>query len=128
MSTTASGTFSVALVPAAPELDGAIVRFELEKNFQGDLEGSGSGVMLSAGDPAAGSAGYVAIEVVRGTLHGHPGGFAFAQLGLMHDGAQTLHYEIVPGSGDGELAGITGVLQLSIDEDGTHRFVLTYDL
>jgi hypothetical protein len=46
----------------------------------------------------------------------------------MSGGHQTLHYEVVPGSGDGELAGISGVLHLTIDEDGTHHYELEYDL
>jgi catechol 2,3-dioxygenase-like lactoylglutathione lyase family enzyme len=126
--TTAKGTFDVELVPAAPELDGAVNRLELRKRFHGDLEGEGTGMMLGAGDPSGGSAGYVAIEMVRGALHGRLGGFAFVQLGVMHAGSQTLHYEVVPGSGSGELEGITGRLQLSIEADGTHRFELTYGL
>jgi hypothetical protein len=126
--TTAHGTFDVAITPAPAELGGVIGRFELHKTFHGDLEGEAVGIMLSGGDPSSGSAGYVAIEVVRGALHDRSGSFALAQLGLMHAGSQTLRYEIVPGSGGGELGGITGHLQLSIEADGTHRIDLTYDL
>jgi hypothetical protein len=125
--TTASGTFDVDLTPAATELDGAVSRFELHKRFHGDLEGEGAGVMLSAGDPAAGAAGYVAIETFRGTLAGRRGGVVFAQLGVMHAGSQSLRYVIVPGSGVEELAGINGELQLLVEADGTHRFTLTYE-
>jgi hypothetical protein len=124
----ARGTFDVQLQPGKPELDGAVSRFELSKTFHGDLEGTGAGVMLSAGDPQSGSAGYVAIETVRGRLHGREGGFALQQMGLMLDGSQTLHYEVVPGSGDGELQGITGTMHLTIDDDGMHRFELNYEL
>ena len=128
MASTASGTFDVTLRAGAAELDGAIGRFELSKTFHGDLQGSGAGVMLSAGDPQAGAAGYVAIEIVRGRLGEQEGSFALQQFGSMHDGSQTLHYEVVPGSGTGQLIGITGTLHLDIDEDGTHRFKLHYDL
>jgi Protein of unknown function (DUF3224) len=126
--TTGRGTFDVLLSPPVGELDGAAHRLELHKTFHGDLEGEGVGIMLAAGDPQLGSAGYVAIERVSGALHGRRGSFAFAQLGVMHAGIQTLRYVIVPGSADGELAGITGTLDLSIDADGTHRFELTYEL
>ena len=126
--TTARGTFDVTLTPATPELDGVVSRIQLHKLFRGGLEGEGAGVMLSAGDPASGSAGYVAIEVVRGTLDGRPGAMVLAQLGLMVAGSQSLHYEIVPGSGQGELAGVTGSLDLVVDPDGTHRYELRYDL
>ena len=84
--------------------------------------------MLSCGDPQSGSAGYVAIETVRGRLLDREGGFALQQMGRMQDGSQTLHYEVVPGSGDGGLQQITGTLRLTIDADGTHRFELTYEL
>ena len=128
MASTAKGTFDVRLQPGAAELDGAVGRFELSKTFHGDMQATGTGVMLSAGDPGTGAAGYVAIETVRGRLGEREGGFALQQFGSMHDGAQTLHYEVVPGSGSGQLTGITGTLNLDIDGDGTHRYELHYDL
>ena len=128
MTTTARGTFAVTLQPGAAELDGAVARFELSKTFTGDLAGTGRGLMLSAGDPQTGEAGYVAVETVRGRLAGREGGFALQQFGTMHAGAQVLRYEVVPGSGDGGLAGITGTLHLEVDDDGSHRYALEYDL
>ena len=128
MTSTARGTFEVTMRPGAAELDGAVARFELEKTFAGDLEGTGTGVMLSAGDPQAGAAGYVAVETVRGRLGGREGGFALQQFGTMHPSGQVLHYEVVPGSGTGELAGITGTLHLDVDDDGTHRYALEHDV
>jgi Protein of unknown function (DUF3224) len=128
MSGTASGTFDVSLAPGVAELGGAVSRFELTKRFHGDFVGTGTGVMLSAGDPQSGTAGYVAIETVNGRLGEREGGFAFQQFGTMSGGQQSLHYEVVPGSGHGELTGISGTLGLTIDEDGTHRYELEYDL
>jgi hypothetical protein len=127
MPSVASGTFDVQLVPGPSELEGAVGRFEFSKAFHGDLEATGVGVMLSAGNPQTGNAGYVAIETVNGELDGRQGGFALQQLGMMHAGSQTLHYEVVPGSGHGELEGIVGSLHLVI-EDGVHRYELQYDL
>ena len=124
----ARGTFEVEVTPSAPELDGAVNRFELRKRFSGDLAGTGSGVMLSGGDPSTGTAGYVAIETVRGTLGGREGAFALQQFGTMVSGASLLHYQVVPGSGSGELAGVLGSLHLTFDADGTHRFELDYEL
>lgn len=83
--------------------------------------------MLSAGDPTSGSAGYVAIEVVEGALHGRSGSLALQQLGVMRAGEQELRYDVVPGSGTDGLVGITGTLALTIDEHG-HHYELTYDL
>lgn len=122
-----NGTFEVDLAPAPAELDGAVDRFEFEKTFSGDIEGTGRGVMLSCGDPKKGAAGYVAIEVVSGSLGGRQGSFALQQLGMISNGTQTLDYEIVPGSGQGELEGLVGSLELAIEADGTHRYKLTYE-
>ena len=82
--------------------------------------------MFSAGDPAAGAAGYVAIETVRGTLAGREGGFALLQRGLMLPGGVTLDYSVAPGSGTGELVGITGTL--AVDTSNGHAWELTYQL
>ena len=128
MSDRATGTFDVTLTPGDPEVGGAVGRFDFTKVFHGDLAGSGAGVMLSGGDPASGSAGYVAIETVDGALRGRSGGFALQQFGQMDRGEPTLRYEVVPGSGHGELDGITGTFELTIEEDGTHRYVLDYEL
>ena len=128
MSRIATGSFDVQMQPGRPELDGAVSRFELSKTFHGDLEAVGIGVMLSCGDPQSGAAGYVAVETVRGRLGDREGSFALQQLGSMHAGSQTLHYAVVPGSGHGELQGITGTFHLTVDDDGTHRFELDYEV
>ena len=122
----AHGTFEVTVTPQ-PSDDG-IGRFELTKTWSGDLTGTGHGLMLSAGDPGRQHAGYVALEVVDGTLHDRPGSFALQQLGVMHDGGQELRYDVVPGSGAGDLAGLIGSLELIIEDDGTHRYALGYAL
>lgn len=127
MATTATGTFRVEMRPGAVELDGAVGRFDLSKTFDGGLQGTSAGVMLSAGDPRAGSAGYVALEVFTGQLDGRRGGFALQQSGTMHEGAQVLHYDVAPGSGTDELLGITGSIELVV-EGGQHHYALTYQL
>ena len=124
--TTAHGTFEVTLTPLEPEL--GLGRFRIEKTWHGDIEGTGQGVMLSAGDPGAGRAGYVAMEVVEGSLGGRRGSFAFQQLGVMDASGQQLTYRVVPGSGTGDLTGLDGLLRLDVAEDGTHRYALTWSL
>lgn len=116
------------MTPGQSEIDGAVGRFDFTKIFAGDLEGRGVGLMLSGGDPQAGEAGYVAIETVRGRLDSRDGGFALQQLGTMHAGSQALRCEVVPGSGHGELEGILGTLRIIVDDDGTHRYELAYDV
>jgi hypothetical protein len=128
VSATARGTFDVDLKPGSPELDGAVNRFDFSKTFHGDLQGVGAGVMLSSGDPQSGSAGYVAIETLSARLGDRQGSFALQQLGMMCAGSQTLHYEIVPGSGQDGLEGISGTFRLTIEDDGIHRYELEYEL
>ena len=127
MASTATGTFEISMTQGPAEMGGAVARLDFTKVWRGDLEGTGSGALLSCGDPQAGEAGYVAIEVVNGRLGDREGSFAFQQSGRMHAGSQSLHYDVVPGSGGGALAGITGTLHLDI-EDGTHRYTLSYEL
>jgi hypothetical protein len=123
----AEGTFEVTVNPVADgELGGRLGRFDLAKVWAGDLAGSGEGVMLSGGDPGAGAAGYVAVELVDGRLGEREGGFALQQFATMEAGEQNLYYEVVPGSGRDGLAGITGTMHLTVEEDGTHRYVLDY--
>jgi hypothetical protein len=124
---TAKGTFDVELTPGQAELDGAVSRFDFSKTFHGEITGRARGVMLAGGDRKAGAAGYVAIEVVDGVVNDRRGSFALQQLGTMSGGSQTLHYEVVPGSGKDELAGISGTFQLTI-ENGVHHYELAYEL
>jgi hypothetical protein len=129
MTSTANGTFDTSR--CSPVLQNSTERSAASscpKTFHGDLQGAGTGVMLSAGDPPAGAAGYVAIETVHGRLGEQEGSFALQQFGTMHDGPQTLQYEVVPGSGTGQLSGVTGTLHLDINDDGTHRYELDHDL
>lgn len=125
---TASGTFEITMAPAPSEVEGKVDRFDFTKTFSGDLEATGSGIMLSVGNPQDGEAGYVGIETLHGRLNGSEGGFALQQSGTLHAGKQTLGYVVVPGSGSGSLAGITGELELIVDEDGTHRYKLDFKI
>ncbi|WP_273463235.1 DUF3224 domain-containing protein [Sandarakinorhabdus limnophila] len=122
----ASGQFSVTLtaLPAAP---GGVVQHRLEKRFSGELAGTSTGVMMSAGDPAKGIAGYVAMEMVEGTLAGRSGGFALQHNGTMDAGGQQLNVVIVPGSGTGALAGISGRMTIRI-AGREHFYTLSYAL
>lgn len=124
---TASGTFDVTMAPGAAELAGQLGRFEIDKTFHGDVEATGTGVMLTAGDPAAGAAGYVAMEVVSGQIHGKSGTFALQQFGQMNAAGSEMRYEIVNGSGTGDFLGVHGVLELTA-EDGIHHYELNYEL
>jgi hypothetical protein len=126
----AEGTFDVKMSPPGTDdatAGTAISRFGLVKQFHGDLEGTSKGLMLSAGDPAKGNAGYVAIEQVTGTLAGHTGSFALQHSGTMQNGAYKLTVIVVPGSGTGQLAGIMGAMTIVI-ANGKHSYTLEYTL
>jgi hypothetical protein len=122
----ATGSFEVTMTPA-PGGPAGINRMAMIKVFAGALAGTGSGEFLSAGSPAAGSAGYVAIERIDGTLDGRGGGFALMQMGTMSGGAPDLRVVVVPGSGTGALTGLTGTMTIAVDH-GKHRYTLDYDL
>ena len=124
----AKGSFTVKLEPAGAE-EGrvAVPRMLLDKVFDGDLKGTGQGQMLSAGNPAAGSAAYVAIEQVTGELNGKRGSFWLYHTGVMDAGAQSLVIKVVPGSGTDELSGLSGQMGLDLS-GGQHRYSFTYTL
>ena len=126
----ASGTFEVKMVPQ-PVQDGigdpGIGRMALDKQFHGDLDATGKGQMLAAGTDVPGSAGYVALERVSGTLHGRRGTFALQHSGTMARGAQHLSITVVPDSATGELLGLAGKLAIII-ADGKHSYDFEYTL
>lgn len=130
MSMHAEGTFDVknAPLPADDAISGtSIGRFGLDKQFHGDLEATSKGEMLGAGSPATGTAGYVAIEQVTGTLNGRAGSFALQHFGAMEDNKFDLTVKVVPGSGSGALTGISGTMQIII-ANGKHTFKFDYSL
>jgi hypothetical protein len=130
MTLQAEGTFDVkTILLAADEATGGttIGRYALVKQFHGDLQAQGKGEMLAAGDQAKGSAGYVAIEQVTGTLHSHTGSFALQHTGTMDHTGYKLTITVVPGSGTGELAGIAGTFTITIAE-GKHSYHFEYTL
>lgn len=120
----ANATFVIDLAPAEPLLDGT-ARFDFTKTWEGALTGTGRGVMLSSGDPSVGEAGYVALEVVTGEVDGRLGTFVLQQLGTMTDGASTLTYQVVPGSGTGELATLAGSVEI-LSAEGVHEVHFDY--
>ena len=126
----ANGPFDVKLVPqpAAPGIEPAnLGRMTIDKQFHGDLEATSLGEMLSAMGQVQGSAGYVAIERVTGTLHGKQGSFVLQHYGIMDRGAPQLTITVVPDSGTDALAGLRGTMQIQI-EDGKHSYVFDYTL
>ncbi len=123
----AHGTFAVKVVPLTPPPAEGLGRFSIDKQIHGDLEATTKGEMFSGGDPKSGLAGYVAIEVVTGTLAGKRGSFALQHSATMDMGGPKMSVIVVPGSGTGELKGISGTFTIRI-EGGQHFYDLDYTL
>jgi hypothetical protein len=125
----ASGSFEVKVTPVDDKSDDpSLGRMMLDKQYHGDLEASGKGQMLTAGSPAKGAGGYVAMEKVTGTLNGRPGSFVLQHIGTMSNNTPQMTIIIVPGSGAGQLEGIAGKMTITISPTGKHSYNLEYTL
>ena len=126
-----SGKFEVKLQPLdsyTQGIDGiGLGRMSIEKTFGGELSALSKGEMLTAITSVEGSAGYVAVEQVTGTLSGRSGSFVLQHFGTTSQGRNFLLLEVVPDSGTGELAGISGKMSIRI-EDGQHNYEFDYEL
>jgi uncharacterized protein DUF3224 len=128
----AKGTFTVNINPLTPAPAEGLARFSIDKQIHGDLEGISKGEMMTGGDPAKGTAGYVAMELVTGTLHlgaeqHKTGSFALQHSATMDANGQKLAVIVVPGSGTGERKGIAGTFDIQI-ASGQHSYTLDYTL
>jgi hypothetical protein len=125
--TRAAGTFEVKLNPEGEPEAARLDRMSIDKQFHGDLEATSRGEMISVRTEVQGSAGYVALERVSGTLHGRSGSFVLQHSGTMTRGVPELSVTVVPDSGTGELIGIIGKMAIII-ADGKHSYELDYTL
>jgi hypothetical protein len=126
----AAGSFEVKIAPletAFKTEDSSLGRMSMDKQFHGDLEATSKGEMLTAGDPSKGSAGYVAEERVTGSLHGRSGAFSLQHNATMDSGNFHLSIIVVPGSATGQLAGLSGTMNIKIT-NGKHFYDFTYTL
>lgn len=110
----------------APEAGPQLSRIVVGKAFTGAFEGTGLGEGLFCGmnDPSSG-AGYLVSERLVGQLEGRAGSFVIQHGGLMGPDVPPRTFgNVVPGSGTGELAGLSGTVEIG---EG-HTFTLTYEL
>jgi len=125
----ARGTFDVNLQPMEPFVAGRegirFSRLSIDKTFSGDLDGKSQGEMLSALSRVDGSAGYVALEQVQGALAGKRGTFVLQHYGISKRGETRLVLEVVPDSGTGQLARLSGSMTIRI-EGGLHLYEFDY--
>ena len=126
----ATGSFDVKITPLAsdtPAEGSPLGRMAIDKQFHGDLEGTSTGEMLTAGTAIKNSAGYVAIERVTGRLHGKRGTFALQHNATMTRGEGSLNIIVIPDSGTDELTGLSGKLSIDLT-GGRHLYVFEYSL
>jgi hypothetical protein len=129
VTTHATGKFEVKLTPAGlvdKDADKTLGRMSIDKQFHGDLEASSKGEMLSAMTVIKGSAGYVAIERVTGTLKGRKGSFVLQHSATMARGTPHLRIIVVPDSGTEQLTGLTGTMTIDIAPAGEHSYDFEY--
>ena len=125
-----TGEFEVKMAPediSSVAAGSGIGRMSLDKHYHGALEANGKGEMLAYMDHALGSGAYVAMERVQGSLDGCAGAFLLHHSGVMTRNAPALAVKVVPDSGDGELAGLAGTLNIRI-EGGKHYYDFDYTL
>jgi len=125
----AKGTFEVKFIPPAADdpAGGPFSRLLLDKQFHGDLEGPSKGQMLGAMSAVEGSGGYVALELVTGTLNGKRGSFVLQHNGTMRKNVPNMQVTVVPDSGTGELTGLAGTMTIII-EGGKHSYDFEYTI
>ena len=128
----ATGPFDVKITPQQPDSDVAkaanLSRMTIDKQFHGDLEASSKGEMLAAQTETKGSAGYVAIERVTGTLKGKKGSFVLQHNATMNRSVPSLNIIVVPDSGTDELKGLSGKMNIIIAPGGKHSYEFDYSL
>ncbi|MGF6886393.1 hypothetical protein ABIA39_004833 [Nocardia sp. GAS34] len=132
----ATGTFSVkSFVPTDVKPDPAIPTAvpvgvaRMEKLFDGEVSGRSATLFTAAFDQAAGVGTYLAMESFEGSVNGSAGTFCFAHSATTSGTDRSAEFfTIVPASGTGDLAGITGTGGIAVDADNTHRIWFDYEL
>ena len=130
LSAHSTGGFDVKLSPltlSEQSADPKLGRMAIEKQYHGDLEATAKGEMLTAQSEMKESGVYVAVERVTGTLNGKRGSFAMHHTGVMNRGKPDLRITVVPDSGTDELLGLTGTMNIKVD-NGKHFYDFEYSL
>lgn len=130
MTSRATGTFTIdAWEPEQyDDTDGVtLTRTRVTKTFHGEIEGQSTAELLMVG-AREGSAAYVGIERIVCRIHNLAGSFILQHNATATRGAQSATWTIVPDSGTGDLRGLRGEANITIEPDGGHTFTLDYEL
>ena len=110
-----------------PEDGPKLTRAHVKRSFHGDLSGTGNLMYLMA-HLETGGASFTGFEKVVGSLGGRTGSFVLRHTGSYDGGTATAEYEVVPGSGTGDLAGLSGTGGFSAGHAEEHDMTLDYEL
>ncbi|HEV7604373.1 MAG TPA: DUF3224 domain-containing protein [Candidatus Limnocylindrales bacterium] len=131
MTERAKATFGIKSWDEAPWHDSRdgrkLTRATVVKTYSGDLEGEGTMQYVMAYASEA-SAIFVGIERVEGRLAGRSGAFAMKDEGTFEGGVAASSFEIVEGSGTGDLRGIRGRASVDAVKADTQTMTLEYEL
>jgi len=129
VTTEAKATFTVESWDEAPWDEQAdlpkLTRATVEKSLSGDLEGTSTTVWLMSYG-ADGSADFVGIERVKCTVGGRAGSFVLQHIGRFDDGAARASLVVIPGSGTGDLSGLSGEGSFVADPNGSITLELSF--
>jgi len=101
--------------PFAEWDDGRLTKASITKRYSGDIEGDAVLEYLLAYRPD-GTAGFVGVERITGTVDGREGALVVQQVGNFADGAAIATLTVLGGSG--QLAGASGSGDMKADPSG----------
>jgi len=105
----------------------SLVEVHLTETFRGDIEGESTVRVLQA-VARDGSASFVGVQRVRGSIGGRTGSFLLQPSGTLAGKVTKAEWFVVPGSGTGDLQGLRGEggFEAQLGEHGSYW--LDYDL
>ena len=110
-----------------PEAGPKLTRAHVRSTFHGDLSGTGN-LMYVMTHLDTGVASFMGFEKVVGSLGGRTGSFVLRHKGSFDGEKATTEYEVVPGSGTGELVGLSGSGGFSAGHAEEHEMTLDYEV
>ena len=131
MATRVTPTFGIRAWDERPWHEGEngrkLTRATVTKTYEGALQGEGTMEYVMAYADTA-RATFVGIERFEGSLDGRSGSFVMKDVGRFEDGVAASWFEILPGSGTGDLQGIRGSATVDAVKADTQTMTLDYDL
>ena len=102
-----------------------LTRASVTKSYQGDVDGEGKLEYLMM-YRTAGSASFMGLERVTGSVGGRSGSFVLQHSGTFEDGVAKVTLSVVPGSGTGDLRGMSGEGRFNAGHQPPYAMTLDY--